>query len=554
MNASITACEPNYASGPGWSGAATDTVNIHFDARLALTPDRPFLDCMGEIYSYRRLYDESMELAHGLRALGVHKWHTVVYMLDNGAVPVVLMFALFRLGAISVGINTALKGEFLRHQITDAGTAIIVAESDYAARVLAIEDSLPDVSRLFVVGDLPEATAARMQVSPFSTIAMAGKTDPIDAEVRPSDLALLVYTGGTTGPSKGCMVSHNYACSLARQVLAMGDRDENDVIWTPLPNFHFNLIASTIIAMLMLGGKAAIYKKFSLSNFWPEIERTGATRATLMGAMLPLLAQAPDTEVSRRCFGQLKTITGVPMSPELAQTLTDRFGCQLSQGGGGGFGLTECSLITSTSLGVKLAPNSCGKRNDLFDVRIFDDDDVELPPGTAGEIAVRPLKPHVMFEGFWRKPVETWALWRNGWFHTGDMGKFDEDGNLFFVDRKKDYMRRRGENIATFEMDTCFRTHPAIEDVAVHAVPSDLGEDDVKVTYVLRAGAALSNEDLCHWSIENIPYYAVPRYYEQRAQVPRSALGRILKYELRADGVTPGTFDMEKAGIKFTKR
>jgi carnitine-CoA ligase len=554
MNDSVVAPAPGYSSGPGWSDAALDTVNKHFDARLALTPDRQFLDCMGENYTYHRLHTESMELAHGLQALGVKKGHTVVYMLDNGAVPIVLMFALFRLGAISVGINTALKGEFLRHQITDAGAAIVVAEADYAERVLAIEDKLPEVSHLFVVGQMPQATAKRLPVASFSAIAIAGKTDPIDVEVRPSDLALLVYTGGTTGPSKGCMVSHNYACSLARQVLAMGDRNENDVIWTPLPNFHFNLIASTIIAMLMLGGKAAIYTKFSLSNFWPEIERTGATRATLMGAMLPLLAQAPDTEVSKRCFGQLKTITGVPMSPELAQTLTDRFGCQLSQGGGGGFGLTECSLITSSSMDVKLAPNSCGKRNDLFDVRIFDDDDRELAPGEAGEIVVRPLKPHVMFEGFWRKPVETFALWRNGWFHTGDMGKFDEDGNLFFVDRKKDYMRRRGENIATFEMDNCFRTHPAIEDVAVHAVPSELSEDDVKVTYTLRAGETLSNEELCHWSIENIPYYAVPRYYEQRAQVPRSPLGRIMKYELRADGVTAATFDMEKAGIKFTKR
>jgi carnitine-CoA ligase len=553
MNASVMDPAPEYSSGSGWSGAAGDTINAHFDHRLALTPDRQFLDCMGEIYTYRRLHEDSMALAHGLRALGVKKGDTVVSILDNGSVPTVLMFALFRLGAINVGINTALKGEFLRHQITDAGAAIVVAETDYAERVLSIEDKLPDVTHLFVVGDLLQSTAQRLNVLSFSTIAIPGAFHPIDVEVRPSDLALLVYTGGTTGPSKGCMISHNYACSLARQV--QGDRSEDDIIWTPLPNFHFNLIASTIISMLMVGGKAAIYKKFSLSNFWPEIERTKATRATLMGAMLPLLAQAEDTEVSKRCFGQLKSIVGVPMSPELAKTLADRFGCKLSQGGGGGFGLTECSLITSPPKdGRELASNSCGMRNDLFDVRIFNDDDHELPPGEAGEIVVRPLKPHVMFEGFWRKPVETYALWRNGWFHTGDMGKFDDDGNMFFVDRKKDYMRRRGENIATYEMDNCFRTHPAIEDVAVHAVPSELSEDDVKVTYVLRAGETLTNEELCHWSIENIPYYAVPRYYERRAQVPRSQLGRILKYELRADGVTPTTFDMEKAGIKFTKR
>jgi crotonobetaine/carnitine-CoA ligase len=546
--------ELGYRGAPGWSGSAVDTINGYFDARLALDRDAPFLDLVGEAYSYDRLDRESVSLAHGLRALGVGKGDTVFSMLDNGPLPTVLMFALFRLGAVYVGANTALKGEFLRHQASDTGARIIIAESDYVERILAIEDRLTDATHLFVHGGTAGIESAKLAIAPAETLFSGDETTPLDVAVLPSDLAMLVYTGGTTGPSKGCMISHNYACSLAKQIIDMAQLKPDDVVWTPLPNFHFNLIASTIVASLMVGNRAAIYTKFSLSNFWPEIERTGATRANLMGAMLPLIAQAEDNPAMLRMRerGQLKTMTGAPMPQDLAQTLADRFG--VASYAGTAFGLTECSLLVSADADFPLPPNSVGARNPWFDVRIFDDDDTELPPGEAGEIVCRPRMPHIMFEGYWRRPADTLALWRNGWFHTGDVGKFDEAGCMYFVDRKKDYMRRRGENISSFEMDNCFRTHPAIEDVAVHAVKSDLSEDDVKVTAVLRPGFALTGEELCRWAIDNVPYYAVPRYYEFRDIIPRSVLGRVLKYELRDQGVTPSTFDMDKAGIKFTRK
>ena len=546
------AAAQSYGSGTGWSGAALDTINAHFDRRLAEDPDRQYLDFQGEIYSFRRLDLESRAVAQGLRRLGVKKGDTVLSILDNGPTPTVLMFALFRLGAIHVGVNTALKGDFLRHQVRDAGSAIVVAQSDYAERILAIEDQLPDITHLFYLGAPPERSPKHMTMAPASDLhGELGATGP-DVDVKPSDLALLVYTGGTTGPSKGCMISHNYACSLARQFIALTDLTAEDIIWSPLPNFHFNLISTTIVGSMMVGGRAAIYPRFSLSNFWPEIERTKATRASLMGAMLPLIAQAEDTEVSRRCHGQLIGMTSAPLTDELVEILTRRFGVRRFNGTA--FGLTECSLLTTVPAGVRQPHAAVGMRHDVFDVRIFDDEDRELPPGEAGEIVCRPLKPHVMFEGYWRKPAETFELWRNGWFHTGDMGRFDEQGFMYFVDRKKDYLRRRGENISTHEMDNAFRTHPAIEDVAVHAVRSELSEDDVKATVVLREGVSLTEEELCRWAIKNLPYFAVPRYYEFRTEIPRSVLGRVLKYELRDQGVTAATFDMEMGGIKFAKR
>lgn len=537
-----------------WGGGAADTINALFERRLADNRQAPYLDLVGEAYSYDRLDRESTALAHGLRAIGVEKGHTVFSMLDNGPLPTVLMFALWKLGAIYVGANTALKGEFLRHQATDASARILFAERDYAPRILALEDSLPNAEYLFVLGGTEGLSSKRLKLNNSKAAFAPDETTPLGVDVQPADLAMLVYTGGTTGPSKGCMISHNYAISLTHQIIEMAELEAHDVIWTPLPNFHFNLITATILAAMVVGAQAAIYTKFSVSKFWGEIERTGATRANLMGAMLPLLVQAPDNDAMLRCVekGQLKTMTGVPMPPELGQALAERFG--VKSYAGTAFGLTECSLIVHATASEHLPPNAVGHRNRWFDVRVFDDQDREMPVGEAGEIVVRPRMPHIMFEGYWGREADTFKLWRNGWFHTGDIGKFDENDYMYFVDRKKDYMRRRGENIATYEMDNCFRTHPDVEDVAVHAVPSELSEDDVKVTAVLRPGSVLTEEELCRWAIDNVPYYAVPRYYEFRKEIPRSVLGRVLKYELREQGVTPTTFDSDKAGIKFERR
>lgn len=184
---------------------------------------------------------------------------------------------------------------------------------------------------------------------------------------------------------------------------------------------------------------------------------------------------------------------------------------------------------------------------------IVDDQDRELPPGESGEILVRPLRRYVMFEGYWRRPAETMKVLRNMWFHTGDIGKFDANGWFYFLDRKKDYLRRRGENISSVEMESVFSKHPAIAEVAVHAVLADL-EDDVKVTCTLVVNAKISEEELCRWSIDNLPYFAVPRFIEFRTELPKNPVGRVLKYELRDQGVTVTTWDRDKSGIELVKR
>ncbi len=535
----------------GWTTGQEDTINAVLRRAAQQWGERPYIDINGDIYTFGQLNDEACRLANGLRELGVGKGQTVVTLLDNNIEAVQIWLAINKLGAISVPVNTAYKGEFLRHQVADAGAAVIVAESDYAERISTIAAKLPTLSTLVYKGSKPQLSSMDQTILPWSALRSEDASDPL-VEVKPSDLAMLIYTGGTTGPSKGCMNSHNYACNLARQIVQGTGRTPESITWTPLPLFHFNAVAATLLANMMIGARVALYPRFSVSNFWPEIERTQANNCMLLASMLPLLGQAPDTEASKRCYGQLKIVSGTPFPQELMDIWKRRFGVEHTLSSG--FGLTECAVITLLPFGEPDRPGSSGKRNEWFDVRIVDDDDVELPAGTPGEIIVRPLKPHVMFEGYWRRPEDTLKVMRNMWFHTGDIGMFDADDYFYFVDRKKDYMRRGGENISSFEMETTFRAHPAIQDVAVHAVKSELSEDEVKVTAVLHEGLTLTEEELCKWAIDQLPYFAVPRYIEFRTHVPRSPVGRILKYELRDEGVTPATWDRNQSGLVFKKR
>jgi crotonobetaine/carnitine-CoA ligase len=299
-----------------------------------------------------------------------------------------------------------------------------------------------------------------------------------------------------------------------------------------------------------VGGSASIARRFSVSRFWPEVRRTGATIASLLGSLAILIADADDHP--DQTGHRLRLCAAAPMPPATDRIWRERFGCATFSAG---FGLTEASLLSLLPAGEENKPGAAGKLNDVdFDVRLVADDDLEVPAGDIGEIVCRPRQPNSMFAGYWRRPDETLEACRNLWFHTGDLGRVDEDGFLFFVDRKKDYLRRRGENISSFEMERVFHGHEAIKDVAVHSVRSDVGEDEVKVTAVLQPDVALSEEELCAWSVERVPYFAVPRYVEFRDDLPRNPVGRVLKYALRDQGVTERTWDRETAGFTFDRR
>lgn len=532
------------------TGPRQTTVLEALAGRLASDPDGPYLDFEGEGYSARRMDVESNRLAHVLAGFGVGHGDRVASLLENTPQQVATFFATLKLGAIAVPINTAYKGEFLRHQLADSGSKVVVVQGDFTGRVAAVVGELPELGAAIVVGPPDEVIDAVPAHDWARVLADAPGIPPVEVVVTPSDLACFIYTAGTTGPSKGCMLPHNYIVALADQIVRAWQRTADDVVLTPLPLFHFNAISVCVVGSLVVGGSSSIARRFSVSRFWPEVKRTGATIVSMLGSLAILIADADDH--ADQSGHRLRLCAAAPMPPDIDQIWRERFGCTTFSAG---YGLTEASLLSMLPAGEENRPGAAGKVNAHdFEVRLVDDDDVEVPVGEIGEIVCRPQRPNLMFAGYWRRSDDTLAVLRNLWFHTGDLARLDDDGFLFFVDRKKDYLRRRGENISSFEMERVFHGHPAIKDVAVHSVPSDVGEDEVKVTAVLQPDVRATEEELCAWSVDQLPYFAVPRYIELRDDLPRNPVGRVLKYQLRDDGVTTSTWDREAAGFTFDRR
>jgi crotonobetaine/carnitine-CoA ligase len=525
------------------------TVTGLLQAAVMDVPDDPFLDFEGEVFSFGEVEQLSSRFAHALTELGVARGTTVASILETSIDSVLTWLGVNKAGGAWVPLNTAYRGEFLWHQLRDSDAEVVVCDAEYVDNVLDIVGELP---RLRVIlqkgGDLREAPAD-LPVRIVSLEDHRGEQELVGWSVESSDLSLLVYTSGTTGPSKGCMISQNYMCSQGLQCNDAVPPEPGEAMYTCLPLFHVSAL-SQIIAALAVRARLAISPRFSVSRFWAEIERSGARNALLMGSIFPLLAHAEETPEMIRCRGQLRAVTGVPVTPEVRRIWKERFGVEHINSFG--YGLTEGSrLALHRYRGPEHLPaeTSCGEiASDRFDVVVLDDRDQVLPDGEVGEIAFRPRLPGVMFDGYWKRPTDTLQAQRNLWMHSGDLGRI-KDGILFFVDRKKDYLRNRGENISSFEIERAFLQHPELVEVAVHEVGVGVVEDRMKVTAVRVPMSQLTEEGLCRWAIERLPYFAVPRFVEFRDELPRTPTSKIMKFRLREEGRTPLTWDRDEAGI-----
>jgi crotonobetaine/carnitine-CoA ligase len=542
-----------------WRSGAQHTIASLFERRVAEDPDGEYLDVCGTKLTASHVVTTGRRIANALASLGSARNDRVATLIENSPEALLAWAGAVLGGRIAVPINTAYKGTYLRHQLEDSGASVAVIASSLADRLAEIADGLTSLRHVVLVEDQPSGpppALGSVRVHSWAELVGADSRDPA-VSVRPDDLATFIYTGGTTGPSKGCMLSHNYHEALTRQIGICWRRTEADVVWTPLPLYHFNALTTAVMGPLLFGGRAAIHRRFSVSQFWPEMNRCGATITSTLGTMAYLLAHdvdrpemprsgAPEANTSLRLMG------AAPLPSEVDEVIRSRFGISTFSGA---YGVTEASLISWQPPGVSNRPNAAGVVNDeYFDARIFDDDDNEQPRGAEGEIVIRPKRPHVMFEGYWGRPEVTVETSRNWWYHTGDIGRIDDDGYLYFVDRKADYLRRRGENISSYEVESILMGHGALADVAVHAVPSTLSEDDLKVTATLKPGASLSPEELFRWCIDRLPYFALPRYVEFRSELPRSPTGRVLKRDLRDEAVTASTWDAEASDITYERR
>jgi crotonobetaine/carnitine-CoA ligase len=355
------------------------------------------------------------------------------------------------------------------------------------------------------------------------------------------DVAMLLFTSGTTGPSKGCVLSHRYAIRQGELLAEHLRITSSDVLYSPFPLFHADAATLTVVPAMVMGATAALGRRFSASGFWEEVRAFEATVFDFMGATLSILWKQPRR--SDDSDNPVRLAWGVPM-PAWADEFEARFGLKLLEV----YGLTDAGVVAFYPYDEERRPGACGRPVHPYDVRVFDADDRELHAGQIGEIVVRPLEPSVTMAGYHGMPSETLSVFRNLWLHTGDRGYFDDDGYLYFVGRNTDSIRRRGENISAFEIEEVVLAHPDIVEAAAVGVPSELTEEDVKLCIVPRAGARISPRELIEFCKPRMARFMLPRYVEVMTELPRTQTQKVEKYRLRAAGVSSGTWDREREG------
>jgi crotonobetaine/carnitine-CoA ligase len=507
--------------------------------------DKPFLLFEDQVISYRTMHERACRCAAGLYESGIRKGDKIGILVSNRPEFLDAVYGILTMGAVEVPINTAYKGDLLAYIIDHSDAKAIIVEGEFLQRLDEIQGAIPKIEHVWVIDESARVGLTRWSVRPFEMLARSSGSTP-EVEIKPSDLAGIVYTSGTTGPSKGVMCTHHYFYNFSAAWSAAIRLMPEDIYYTSLPYFHFAAQVGTTYTSLVTGATVVMGRHFSANNFWDSLRCYRATGATLLGSLCHILLKAPPSPKDRdHCVRFFWT---APAPAAIHAEFQERFGVKLLEG----YGMTETNIPLQTPYDAPRR-GSCGKPWGAFDVDIVDDDDWPVPPGVVGEIVTRPNLPWSMMSGYYRMPEKTAEAFRNLWFHTGDRGHKDEEGYFYFDDRKKDSIRRRGENISSYEIERLVDSHSSVLESAVVAVPADLGEDDVKMVVVLQPGADLRAEDLIAFCASRMAYFMVPRYVEFAAELPKTPNGKVQKHKLRAEGLTARTWDREAAGLKINR-
>ncbi|MGH9231299.1 MAG: AMP-binding protein [Acidimicrobiales bacterium] len=525
------------------------TIPAVLDAQAQKRPDRPFLHILDEPVTYAEMRARAVSSANMLAASGIEPGDRVAIYMGTSAEWIDAWFGAAYLGAVTVPVNAAYRGDFLANQLRDSETKAIAVDASLSEQLLAVVADVPSLRTMFVRADGATDTAAdtpiardRIDVHPIERLR-EGDTGEVTGGAAPAwnRPGAIFYTSGTTGRSKGALVTQHYLLSAAQTMVDCWQLQPGETVYGPLPLFHLSAVG-TVLGPMLAGGTGVLEKVFSVTSTWDQVRRYDAAGIALAGALVVMLWNLPPDEGDRDL--PIRFLSAAPVPKEIYHDIEERYGCRIVTV----YGTTEAFPLTYAGVAVDNPPGASGRSNPGFEVKIFDDEDNEVPAGTVGEIVCRPRRPHSMFEGYDGRPEATLEQLRNLWFHTGDLGRFDDDGNFTYVDRKKDAMRRRGENISSFEVEQALLRHPAVAEIAAIGVPSELGEDDVMVCVVAKPGEALEIVPFMDFCRDRLPYFAVPRYVEVCAELPKNAVGRVLKHELRARGVSDATWDRERAG------
>lgn len=505
------------------------------------TPDNAFIRTSdGQEISYAAFKEQVERAAAGLASLGVKQGDTVTVWLPSGVDVVRIWFAINWLGAVYVPINTAYRGGLLGHVIENAGSRVIVASGSLIERLSEIDRcNLEDV--VVIGGDPPRQCPLR--VHPADILNRDGLDVPtLQRPIEPWDLQSVIYTSGTTGRSKGVMSSYAHLHELAGDGFPLIDGSDCVLIYSPY--FHVGGTMQTTSALLH-GGCIALAGEFRTEDFWNAVDATGATFVAFLGVMSSFVAKQPPAADDRN--HTLRKVQMIPLDDDW-RAFAERFNVQVF------------TLYNMSELNVPIIsePNpetlgTCGRKRAGVDLRIVDENDYEVPQGQVGELIVRTDQPWKLNSGYFRNPEATAAAWRNGWFHTGDAMRIDEKGNYFFVDRIKDAIRRRGENISSFEVEMEVLAHPGVRECAAIGVKNEISEDDVLAVVAPTPGHTIDAAELLEFLRPRLAHFMLPRYIRILNQLPRTPTQKVEKYRLRAEGVTPDTWDREAAGIRIKR-
>jgi crotonobetaine/carnitine-CoA ligase len=513
--------------------------------RAASHPDKVYLTFADESeWSYRDTQVESWRGARALRSLDVGFGEIVSVFAPAGPDLMRVWLGAACLGAVFAPLNLAARGRFLEHTLNLAGARSLIVHAGLVDRLAGLR--LEQLETVVLIGeyDGPELPWRTVKLTDLVADAPEGPPEHEQA-VEPWDAAVLIYTSGTTGPSKAVISSYASLWLFDRNFV-WPDVGSHDRFLQALPMFHMSGVGTTY-SMLRRGGSVALLPSFDAKSFWNDIRRFGATASCILHAMVSYLLKQParaddlDNPLRIAYMGPLSHV----------DEFSARFGVDVYTA----FGMTEVPVPIRSELNPQ-DERSCGSAidPDVYEVRIVDEHDVPVSPGQPGELIVRHSLPWVMNNGYYRMPEATARAWANGWFHTGDQFAVDENGKFYFVDRVKDAIRRRGENISSFEVEAEVVSHPKVEEVAAVAVPNPdvraaTGDEEVKIVVVLAAGAELSCEQLTEYLVERMPRHWVPRFIEFATELPKTPSFKVKKAELRASGVTVTTWDRVRAGI-----
>ena len=525
------------------------------EGRTGEHPDRVVLDFDGDLWTWAELIDAAEALAGGLAGAGVAAGEVVCHMSPNHPEAVVTMLGLLRLGAVECPVNAGLRGHQLAHVLNHSGARMLILDGSLADRLAEQLPAAPDLTTVVQRGPgLATAPAAAAHAAPpgsgsrtptgvassepqapagvavidYDDVRGPGMRPPPFKPPQPGDPMNIIYTSGTTGPAKGAVLPQAFPIEQARIKIEQWGLGADDVMFSALPLYHVNARFSSLGTALVMGGRVALVSRFSASTFWDQVRRSGATEVGVVGAVSSiLLRQEPSPADKDHSVRMMHGAAGIPM--DRRADFEERFGLRLVTG----FAMTETGHFATTSPDDPMRYKASGRPVPQYEAAVVDANDNEVPPGTVGELVVRPRRPGVMMTGYHRQPEATLAAFRNLWFHTGDLATIADDGYIRWVDRAADAIRRRGEMISSTEVERAVCALDVVAECAAVGVPSELGEWDVKLVVVAESGRGIDPAALQDHCRATLPDFCQPRYLEILDDLPKTATHKVNKHQLR---------------------